>query len=119
MSRERIVPVTYSDLLSLYGTMLKVAGTSFTSRDADAPGVFKLSANPSGTLFFGEPADKIDLGVSVTSATFYFVAGLGFDGTYSSEQELTVAGEAVVADARTLYKAVLAEGTVTISKESV
>jgi hypothetical protein len=80
--------------------------------------VFKLTSNPAGVEFFSEPANVIEIGDSVTSATFYFVAGLGFNGEYTSEADFTVAGETVAADSRTLYKGILDEGTLTISKVS-
>ena len=111
---KRIVPVTQVDLLTLYGNIMKLAGTTVAAAVAVEPGVFKLTSG-SGNLIANEPVKTLDFGAAVTAAVVYFIPAYDFEG-------FTVAGAAViptgdlVADGRTLYTATLATGAVTIAK---
>lgn len=119
INNDRIVPVTATDLISLYGLILKQASanSSLAKLEADAIGEFTVKSG-SAPLIASEPVKKIDIDAtasSVSSATIYFVpaydyAGFSIDGT-----AVTPTGD-VVADGRTLYVATLATGAITIAK---
>ena len=125
INKARIVPVTKSDLLTLYGTMLTMANVSYSKlAAADINGDFSVAGSGSaGTFLCAGPVKSLDIPVAVTGCTVYFVAGYSFDG-------LTVAGAAptfnssyldnddVIKDCATLYKAVLSSGTVTLTAVS-
>lgn len=122
INKNRIVPVTKTDLLTLYGTMLAIASVSASVlASTDIAGDFSVTGTGSaGTFLCDQPVKTIDIPVAVTACTVYFVAAYDFAG-------LTVAGSAatfnssyldnddVLADAATLYKAVLSSGTVTLT----
>ena len=119
INTDRIVPVTATDLITLYGLILKQASANATlaKLEADAIGEFTVKSG-SAPLIASEPVKKIDIDAtasSVSSATIYFVpaydyAGFSIDGT-----AVTPTGD-VVADGRTLYVATLATGAITIAK---
>lgn len=125
INKERIVPVAKSDLLTLYGTMLTMAGVSYSKlAAADINGDFSvIGSGAAGTFLCAEPVKSLDIPAAVTGCTIYFVAGYSFDG-------LTVAGAGptfdvsgqtnagVIKDCATLYKAVLSSGTVTLTAVS-
>lgn len=111
MNENRIVPVTYTDLLALYKSMLNIAGTSTTNLDAVGVGSFVIESNPSGKVFATEPISKLSVDESVTAYDIYFVAAFDFENPFGDEAEIE-------ADGKTLYEAVLADGSVTVSKIS-
>ena len=115
INTDRIVPVTVTDLLTLYGTIIKLAGTSITAVDAVNPGVFALTSG-SGNLLASEPVKSLDFGEDVTSAVVYFVAAYDYKGFSIQGTAVTTSGATVEADGRTLYTATLSIGTVTIAK---
>jgi hypothetical protein len=115
INTERIVQVTETDLITLYGTMMKLAGTSVTAVEAVDPGTFALTSG-SGNLLANEPVKSLDFGESVTSAVIYFVPALNYEGFSISGTKAETAGTEVVADGKTLYTATLATGTITIAK---
>ena len=115
INKDRIVSVTATDLITLYGTIAKLAGTTITAVEADAPGVFKL-ASGSGNLLANEPVKALDFGEAVTSAVVYFVADYDYKGFSVNGVAVTPSGADVDADGVTLYTATLATGNVTIAK---
>lgn len=118
INNSRIVPVTATDLITLYGTIMKLAGTSVTAVDAATDnGEFNLTS-ASGNLLASEPVKKVTFGSSVTSATIYFVAAYDYEGFAVGDTIVTPTGSSVEVDkdGRTLYKAVFASSSVTISK---
>lgn len=115
INSNRIVPVTKTDLLTLYGNIMKLAGTSVSAVSASAPGVFALTSG-SGNVIANEPIKSIDLGESVTSITVYFIPAVDYEGFSLAGTKVSTAGVDVVADGATLYTATLATGTVTIAK---
>lgn len=115
INTNRIVPVQKTDLITLYGTIMKLAGTSVTAVEASAPGEFALTSG-SGNILANEPLKKLDFGESVSSATLYFVPSYEYEGFSVAGTDVTTAGVDVVADGVTLYTATLATGTVTIAK---
>lgn len=116
INANRIVPVMATDLITLYGTIMKLAGTSVTAVQADDPGVFALTSG-SGNLLAAEPVKTLDFGSGVTSAVLYFVPAYDFAGFTVAGAAVTPSGAAVDADGRTLYTATLASGAITIAKK--
>lgn len=114
INTKRIVPVQKSDLLSIIGTMFKIAGTSITKVSASAPGVFALTSG-SGNVLADEPVISMDFGAAVTSITVYFIPAVDFDGFSISGTAATFSGT-LDADGATLYSATLSTGTITVAK---
>lgn len=118
INKDRIVPVQATDLITLYGLILKQDTTNNSSLAAvnakDAEGNFAITSAAT-PLLCSEPAKSIDLAAAVTSATVYFVASYDYAGFTLAGAATTPTGT-VVADGVTLYKAVLSTGTVTITK---
>lgn len=114
INKNRIVPVTAIDLISLYGVILKVGNVSMAALTAtNVLGDYKVST---GTYLADQPVKSIDF--TATSGTVYFVAGYDYKGFSVSGTAVTptVPTEGILADGRTLYKAVLSSGSVTITK---
>ncbi len=119
INKDRVVSVTATDLITLYGTLLKVvlaqdSGT-IAAVEADAPGVFNLTSG-SGNLLANEPVKSLDFGASVTSAVLYFVADYNFEGFTVAGTKVTPSGADVENDRATLYTATLSSGAITIAK---
>ena len=115
INTNRIAPIERLDVLTVYGTMMKLAGTSVTAVSASTPGVFTLTSG-SGNVIADEPIKSMDLGASVTSITVYFVAAFDYEGFSLAGTKVATAGVDVVADGATLYTATLSGGTVTLAK---
>lgn len=122
INTDRIVPVTKTDLLSIYSVILvQASGNSGLTKLAsnDVEGNFQITSG-SAPLIADQPVVSCDIDAtesSVTAATLYFVAadnyaGFSIDGAAVEAAEGSVD---VVADG-SLYKAVLATGAITISK---
>ena len=121
INSNRIVPVTATDLLSLYGVILKQDTTnnsSLAKLDAlDTAGNFQIKSG-SAPLLASEPVATCDIDAtasSVSACTFYFVPAYDYKGFSIDGVAVTPTGS-VEADGRTLYKAVLATGAITITK---
>lgn len=115
INNDRIVPVTKTDLLTLYGTVLKAASVSVTALNAsDAEGNFAQDTN-SATVICSEPVKTLNFGSSVTAATVYFIAAYDFKEFTKTGATLTVTGT-VDADGSTLYSATLSTNALTIAK---
>ena len=113
---KRIVPVTQVDLLTLYGNIMKLAGTTVSAVQASEPGVFNVSGTGDvGNVLAAEPVKSLNFASGVTAAVVYFL------GTYDGAA-FAVNGTAVtptgtwVSDDRTFYKATLSGGAVAIEK---
>lgn len=111
---KRIVPVTQVDLLTLYGNIMKLAGTTVAAVEAVEPGIFELTSG-SGNLLANEPVKSLDFGSAVTAAVVYFIPTYDFEGFTVAGAAVTPTGE-MEADGRTFYTATLASGAVTIAK---
>lgn len=121
INKDRIVPVQATDLLSLYGLILKMDTTNnstLAKLDAlDVDGAFQVKSG-SAPLLCSQPAEKIDIDAtasSVSSATIYFVPAYDYKGFTIDGSAVTPTGS-VDADGVTLYKAVLSTGAITITK---
>jgi hypothetical protein len=116
INTDRIVPVLATDLITLYGTIMKLAGTSVTAVQADTPGEFALTSG-SGNLLAAEPVKTLDFGSGVTAAVVYFVPAYDYAGFTVAGAAVTPSGDEVNAGGATLYTATLASGAVTIAKK--
>ena len=120
INTDRIVPVTATDLLSLYGLILKQNSnnSSLTALDAlDTAGSFQITGG-TNPLIADEPVSTCDIDAtdsSVSAATLYFVPAYDYSGFTIDGEAVTPTGT-VEADGRTLYEAVLSSGSITITK---
>jgi hypothetical protein len=120
INTDRIVPVQVIDLLSLYGLVLKQDTTNnsgLVALSATTPEVFTQSTN-SAVAIAAEPLKSLNFASGVSAGTVYFVPAFDYVGfSINGVAEAAAAGsDAVVADGRTLYKAVLSSGDITITK---
>lgn len=111
---KRIVPVTKVDLLTLYGNIMKLAGTTVAAVQASQPGRFVVSSG-SGNVIAAEPIKSFDFASGVSSMTVYFVPAFDFEGFKVAGTAVEATGD-VDADGATLYTATLSSGAVTIAK---
>lgn len=114
INQDRIVPVTATDLLSLYGVILTVGGKTLTVAQATNPAQFNI-ASASGDLIANEPVATCDFASGVSTANIYFVPAYNYAGFTVNGASVETTGD-VVADGKTLYLAALASGAVTITK---
>ena len=122
INSNRVVPITRTDLLSAYGTMMKLAGTSVAKVNATTPGVFAVTGSGNiGNKLASEPVKSLDFASGVTAAVIYFVAASDFEGfSINGVAEEVQAGSAqIVAGSATLYTATLASGDITIAEIAV
>lgn len=116
INTDRIVPVTTIDLITLYATILKASSVTLTAVEATNPAQFEIES-AANALICNEPVAFCDIASSISSATIYFVPAYDYNGFTVGGEAVTTTGT-VVADGRTLYKAVLSSGAITITKES-
>lgn len=117
INTERIVPVTQTDLISLYGLiLLQDSGNSaMTALQADdVDGDFTISGT--GIKLAAQPVKSVN--ITAASATLFFVPAYDYAGFTVNGAAATIAQNNVVVnpDGKTLYKAVLSSGTVTITQ---
>lgn len=122
INNDRIVPVQKIDLLSLYGTVLGLIGTSYAVLfPADVIGEFEVAASgAAGNLLCSQPVKTLDFKSGTTSGTVYFIAGYDFSaitvaGAAATIDDSGLALDEINPDGVTLYKAVLGSGEVTLS----
>lgn len=116
INEKRIVPVTQVDLLTLYGNIMKLAGTTVTDVQAEEPGIFEVSGSGNvGNVLAAEPVKSCDFKTGVTAAVLYFIPAYDFEGFFVAGSGVTASGE-MAADGRTFYKATLASGAVAVEK---
>lgn len=115
INTDRIVPITAVDLISMYGLILTQNNATLAKvSSGTVDGQFKITAAAT-PLIADEPVQTVDFASGVTAATLYFVPAYDYAGFTLADVAVTPTG-AVEADGRTLYKAVLADGAVTITK---
>ena len=110
INTNRIVPITATDLISLYAVILlqNSNNSGIEALETDEMGVFEVSDN-SGIFLASEPVKTLSFGDGVSASTVYFVPAYDFVSVEGADDE-------VDADGRSLYKAVLSSGSVTITK---
>ena len=122
INNDRIVPITRTDLLTLIGTTMTLGGTSYTVlQSKTVSGDFAVTGTgAAGTLLANQPVKSLDFESGVTGGTVYFVADFDYAGFKVAGADATIAAgsAAVINDGATLYKAVLDDGTVTITAVS-
>ena len=114
INENRIVPITATDLLTNLGTTMILANIS-VEKLTGANGKYEVKTN-SKTYICDAPVKTLNIdktASSLTANTTYFVADFDFEGVTVDGTKVTAT---VSADACTLYSAVLAEGSVTVSK---
>lgn len=115
INTDRIVQVSAIDLLSLYGLILKQNNATLAALQAkNTDGDFEV-AEAATPLLASEPVKAMNFASGVTAATIYFVPAYDYAGFEVNGAAVTATGD-VEADGRTLYKATLASGAVTIEK---
>lgn len=121
INTNRIVPVSATDLISLYGLILlqDSNNSGLTALAANnAEGDFQIKSG-SAALLASEPVKTCDIDAtasSVSSATLFFVPAYDYAGFSIDGVAVQTAGAQVSADGRTLYKATLSTGTITLAK---
>ena len=117
INTDRIVPVQATDLLSLYGFILNMYSNNATLAELDAAniGEFEVASTAGSVLLADEPLKALDFASGYSAGTVYFVPAYDYDGFSVAGTKVVPTGS-VVPDGRTLYKAVLASGAVTITK---
>lgn len=122
INNDRIVPIMKMDLLTMFGTILGLHGTSYTVLASnDVEGDFSVTGTgAAGNKLANQPVKTLDFASGVTSGTVYFVAAYDYAGITVAGAAATIAdGSAtVVADGATLYTAALSSGEVTITAVS-
>ena len=116
INKDRIVPVMATDLITLYGNILTIAGTTVAALPADSVGEFTLTTAASGAQLADEPVKKLNFDTGVSSATVYFVPAVDYKGFEIEGAAVETAGDDVDPDGSSLYTATLATGAVTIAK---
>lgn len=116
INTDRIVPVTQTDLITLYSVILTLAASTAPEKISPSdPGVFSQGTN-SKTVLASEPVKTFNFAAAATAGTVYFVAAYDYEGFSLAGTKTATAGTTVVPDGRTLYEAVLASGTITVSQ---
>jgi hypothetical protein len=113
INTDRIVPITAVDLISMYGLILLQDSNNSAMAALQADTVDGQFTCGTGIHLAAQPVKSCNF--SGASGTLYFVADYDFEGFTKGGNAVTVSGD-VVADGRTLYKAVLSSNTVTITK---
>lgn len=115
INTDRIVPITAIDLISMYGLILQQGNATLAKVSSNTvEGDFEIKS-ASTPLIADEPVKSVDFATGVTSATLYFVPAYDYAGFTINGAAVTPTGD-VNADGRTLYKAVLGTGKVTITQ---
>lgn len=116
INESRIVPVTATDLLTLYGVMFAIADTSIEAIESSNPlGDFEI-ASGSGNVLASEPVRSCEIGSDVSAIVVYFIPTYDYVGFTINGEAATVSGDEVVRDGKTLYSATLSSGAITIAK---
>ena len=119
INKDRIVPVTKTDLLSLYAMILKLTMTAVVVKPLaaeDVVGNFIVNDGDAETMFvLNQPAKTVNFD-GVTAVQVAFVADYDFDGFRIGGETVAATGDAVDADGVTLYTAVLLNGAVNVKK---
>lgn len=120
INTDRIVPVQATDLISLYALILTMNSNNsgLAALDATNPGEFEVASSAGSVLIADEPVDTLDFATGYSAGTVYFVPSYDYVGfTINGSAVTPEEGSATVnPDGRTLYKAVLASGEVTITQ---
>lgn len=114
INTDRVVAVTKTDLISLYGVIMALAEVSVEALESVNPGEFEVETTAK-TYLANEPIATLDFASNVATGTVYFVAAYDYVGFTKDGAEIPVTGD-VNADGASLYKAVLASNAVTVTQ---
>lgn len=115
INTNRVVPIQAVDLISMYGLILSQVNTTLAKVSSNTvEGDFEITAAAT-PLIADEPVHTVDFASGVTAATLYFVAGYNYTGFTINGAAVTPTGD-VNPDGKTLYKAVLGSGAITITQ---
>ncbi len=116
INTNRVVPITVIDLISMYGLILLQDSNNSGLAALQASTVDGQFACGTGVNLAAQPVKSCNF--TGASGTLYFVADYDYEGFTVGGSAATIADNdvEVVADGRTLYKAVLSSGTVTITQ---
>lgn len=116
INTNRVVPITAVDLISMYGLILLQDSNNSSLAALQANDVEGNFSCGTGVKLAAQPVKSCDF--TASSGTLYFVADYEYEGFTVSGSAATIADNDVVVanDGRTLYKAVLSSGTVTITQ---
>lgn len=118
INTDRIVPIQKVDLISMYALILQQSAATLAPVSAvDAEGNFEITEAET-PLIANEPVSTCDIDTEVTEATIYFVPAYDYAGFTVDGSAATIAENDVTVnpDGRSLYKAELASGTITITQ---
>lgn len=119
INNDRIVSITKTDLLSAIALGFAIVSEAATINGYlaadDVEGDFTVTEN-SKIYIANQPVVSCDFASGVTDGTVYFIADYQYSGFKVAGASVTTAGATVNPDGVTLYKAVLASDTVTISQ---
>ena len=125
INKNRIVPIEKCDYLSMIGTVMKLAGTTFAVIGVGLDGLATVSGSgAAGNKLCNAPVKTINFGSGVTSGTAYFVPDYDFAAIKVNGSAATIADaspvdlDEVKKDGITLYTAALSSGEVTITEVS-
>ncbi len=116
INNDRIVPITVIDLISMYGLILLQASGNSGMTALQASTIDGQFACGTGIKLAAQPVKSCNF--TGSTGTLYFVADYDYEGFTVDGVAATIADNdvVVVRDAKTLYKAVLSSGTVTITQ---
>ena len=121
INKDRIVPITVIDLISMYGLILLQDSNNSSLaalESSTVDGQFEVASTAGSLLIANEPVKTLDFKTGYSAGTVYFVPAYDYAGFMVAGAAVTptVPTEGILADGRTLYKAVLSSGAVTITK---
>lgn len=116
INKDRIVPVTATDLITLYSVILTGMGNTIYKLEPVAPGIFEINTDAESGLVCTEPVKELTFDAGVSDSEFFFLADYDFKGFFQSGAELSVSGDEIIPDGVTPYAAVLGSGAVAVSK---
>lgn len=118
---NRIVPSQVIDLISLYGLILlqNDDNSGLAALPETNPEQFNVTTSSGSVLLAAAPVQSLNIASGVSAVTVYFVPSYNYEGFTVNGAAATIANNNVVVnpDGRTLYKAVLSSGTITITQE--
>lgn len=116
INSDRIVPVEKVDLITLYGNIMVLAGTSVAKIDGEQ-GVMEVTGSGSvGNKLASEPLKSCNFDDGVTACVVYFIPSYDYVGFSVDGTAVVTAGAEVDVESVNLYTATLSSGTVTIAK---
>lgn len=120
INKNRIIPITSVDYLTLIGTMLAIANVTYSVLAASTVDGEFTSGTNNVTVLCDQPVKSLNFGSGVSAGTVYFVAGYNYEGIKVNGAAATIADGSVTVDKESfvLYKAVLSSGSVTITAVS-